>query len=91
MKTRNTLVIAFLFLITAPVNSAFSQKNPDKEEWIKKDGTPLSSGYIALQAESHAIEFRKVELLNLEGCMNPKCSHYKSYYIKSSNTCNCKK
>jgi len=29
-------------------------------------GTPLKSGYIALQAESHPVEFRNVELLNLE-------------------------
>jgi len=29
------------------------------------EGTPLSSGYIALQAESHPYEFRKVELLDL--------------------------
>ena len=29
------------------------------------DGTPLKSGYIALQAESHPYEFRKVELLDL--------------------------
>lgn len=28
-------------------------------------GTPLTSGYIALQAESHPCEFRKVELLDL--------------------------
>ena len=28
-------------------------------------GTPLKSGYIALQAESHPTEFRKVELLDL--------------------------
>lgn len=28
----------------------------------KKDGTPLTSGYIALQSEGHPIEFRKVEL-----------------------------
>jgi hypothetical protein len=28
-------------------------------------GTPLTSGYIALQAESHPFEFRKVELLDL--------------------------
>jgi len=28
-------------------------------------GAPLTSGYIALQAESHPYEFRKVELLNL--------------------------
>lgn len=29
------------------------------------EGTPLKSGYIALQAESHPYEFRKVELLDL--------------------------
>lgn len=29
------------------------------------DGTPTKEGYIALQAESHPIEFRKIELLNL--------------------------
>jgi hypothetical protein len=29
------------------------------------DGTPLKEGYIALQAESHPTEFRKVELLDL--------------------------
>jgi hypothetical protein len=31
------------------------------------DGTPLKEGYIALQAESHNVEFRKVELLDLSG------------------------
>ncbi len=31
------------------------------------DGTLLSSGYIALQAESHPYQFRKVELLDLSG------------------------
>jgi hypothetical protein len=31
------------------------------------DGTLLSEGYIALQAESHPVEFRKVELLDLSG------------------------
>ena len=29
------------------------------------DGTPVKEGYIALQAESHPTEFRKVELLDL--------------------------
>jgi hypothetical protein len=48
---------------------------------IKKDGTPLAEGYIALQAESHPTEFRKVEVLNLSGCMNPKAANYKSYYV----------
>ena len=33
---------------------------------VKKDGMLLREGYIALQSESHPVEFRKVELLNLE-------------------------
>jgi ABC-type molybdate transport system substrate-binding protein len=32
----------------------------------KPDGRPLDSGYIALQSESHPIQFRRVELQNLE-------------------------
>lgn len=32
----------------------------------KKDGQPLTSGFIYLQSESHPIDFRKVELYNLE-------------------------
>ncbi len=59
-------------------------------DWVKKDGTLLKEGYIALQAESHPIEFRKVALLNLKGCMNPKCPHYKPYYVVAGD-CACKK
>ena len=50
---------------------------------IKIDGTPLSSGYISLQAETAPADFRKVELLNLEGCMDPSASNYKAYYVRS--------
>jgi hypothetical protein len=32
---------------------------------VKKDGMLLKEGWISLQSESHPIEFRKVELLNL--------------------------
>lgn len=56
------------------------------QEWIKKDGNALTEGYIALQAESHPIEFKKVEILNLKGCMNPKAVNFKSYYIKADNS-----
>jgi hypothetical protein len=52
---------------------------------VKKDGKLLREGYISLQSESHPIEFRKVELVNLEGCMDPKATNYKSYYVKSAN------
>lgn len=50
---------------------------------IKVDGTPLTGGYISLQAETAPIDFRKVELLDLEGCMDPKNAAFKSYYVKS--------
>jgi Domain of Unknown Function (DUF1080) len=53
---------------------------------VKKDGTLLSEGYISLQSESHPIEFRKVELLNLAGCTDTKASNYKSYFVKSDNS-----
>jgi 3-keto-disaccharide hydrolase len=53
---------------------------------VKKDGTLLSEGYISLQSESHPVEFRKVELLNLVGCMDQKASNYKSYFVKADNS-----
>lgn len=34
---------------------------------VKVDGTPLRSGFIALQSESHPIDFRRVRLLDLTG------------------------
>ncbi len=49
----------------------------------KRDGELLASGYISLQSESHPLEIRKVELLNLAGCMDPKATNYKSYLVKS--------
>ena len=49
---------------------------------IKKDGTVLNEGYIGLQSESQPVEFRKVELLNLAGCMDSKAKNYKSYYVQ---------
>jgi len=33
---------------------------------VKKDGEILREGYISLQSESHPIEFRKVELMELK-------------------------
>jgi 3-keto-disaccharide hydrolase len=50
---------------------------------VRQDGKILTSGYIALQSESHPIDFRKVELLNLVGCMDPKSRRYRSYYVRS--------
>lgn len=47
---------------------------------------PITEGYISLQSESHPIDFRKVELLNLCGCTDKKAKNYRSYYVKSDNT-----
>jgi len=51
---------------------------------VKVDGMPLTGGYISIQAETAPIDFRKIELLNLEGCMNPAATSYKSYFVKSN-------
>jgi hypothetical protein len=55
----------------------------------KIDGKLLTSGFIALQSEGQEIDFKNIQLLNLEGCTDPKSKNYKSYYVKSnSNNCN---
>ena len=51
----------------------------------KVDGKLLEEGYISLQSESHPVEFRKVELLNLVGCMDSKAKNYKKYFVKADN------
>ena len=48
----------------------------------KRDGALLESGSISLQSESHPIEFRKVELLDLAGCLDPKAKNYRNYFVK---------
>ncbi len=52
----------------------------------KVDGKLLDEGYISLQSESHPIEFRKVELLNLAGCMDAKAKNYKKHFVKAENS-----
>jgi hypothetical protein len=48
----------------------------------KPDGELIEGGYISLQSESHPIDIRKVELLNLAGCMD-RSANYKRYHVKS--------
>lgn len=55
----------------------------DKEMWIAEAGEVLTEGYIALQAESHPIDFKNLELLDLCGCMDKKAKNYKSYFVKN--------
>ncbi|QGY43077.1 DUF1080 domain-containing protein [Maribellus comscasis] len=54
-----------------------------KNNWLAREGEILTEGYIALQAESHPIDFKNIKLLNLCGCMDKKAKNYKSYYIKN--------
>ena len=49
----------------------------------KPDGELLSGGYLALQSESHPIDVRKIELLDLEGCMDSKAKNYRKYFVHS--------
>ena len=50
---------------------------------VKRDGELVSGGYIAVQSESHPLDVRKIELLNLEGCMDRKASNYRKYFVHS--------
>jgi hypothetical protein len=45
--------------------------------------TPLTSGLIALQAESAPTDFRKIEVLDLVGCMDPRSSSYRSHFVRN--------
>jgi hypothetical protein len=55
--------------------------NYDPKVW--QPGKLLTEGFIALQSEGQPIDFRKVELLNLKGCMDKKATNYKDYFVKS--------
>lgn len=56
------------------------------KDWNSKEGEILSEGYIALQAESHPVDFKNIELLDLCGCKDPKAKNYKSYYVKNDSS-----
>jgi hypothetical protein len=47
------------------------------------DGTPLKEGYIVIQAESAPVLFRKIDLLDLVGCMDKARAAYRSYFVKN--------
>ena len=53
---------------------------------VKKDGMLLSKGSISLQSESHPVEFKSVELLDLVGCTDPRAKNFRSYFVKSDNS-----
>lgn len=52
----------------------------------KPDGKLLTEGWISLQSESHPVEFRKVEILSLAGCMDQKNKNYRPYFTQADNS-----
>lgn len=56
------------------------------KESAYQEGTPVNEGYISIQAETHPIDFKSIELLNLCGCMDQKAKNYKSYFVKADNS-----
>ena len=49
-----------------------------------KPGQLLDRGFVALQSEGQPVEFKSIELLNLEGCTDPSASNFRRYFAKSS-------
>ena len=68
------------------LNGIYSVISYNFDPAFKVDGQSLTEGFIALQSESHPVEFRKVELMNLKGCKDPKAKNYKTYYVKEDNS-----
>jgi len=50
------------------------------------NNTPLTGGYITIQDEGTSTEFRKIEILNLVGCMTPTDANYKTYFVKNDSS-----
>ncbi len=50
----------------------------------KADGKPLKDGYISIQSETAPTKFKSIEVLDLEGCMDPKAANYRAYFLKSN-------
>lgn len=70
---------------TEVLSYALVQVGGDGAEAVadERHGEVLDGGYIALQSESHPIEFRRVALLDLSGCMDPAADNYRSYFVRS--------
>jgi hypothetical protein len=46
-------------------------------------GTALKDGYLSVQAEGTSTLFRKIEILELVGCMDQTKPAYRSYFVKN--------
>ncbi len=46
------------------------------------NGKALKEGYVVIQAESAPVLFRKIDLLDLVGCMDKTKAAYRTYFVK---------
>jgi len=70
-------------------NNALNWETAHVEEagdFVSRAGETLKGGLIALQAESHPIDFKNIQLLNLKGCMDKNAKNYKSYFVRADNS-----
>ena len=56
------------------------------DDFIQRADELIKGGYISLQAESHPIDFKNVEILDLKGCMDKNAKNYKTYFVKADNS-----
>lgn len=46
------------------------------------ENAPLKSGYIVIQAESAPVLFRRIDVLDLVGCMEKASPSYRTYFVR---------
>ncbi len=51
-----------------------------------KPPTPLKEGYITIQGESAPTRFKKIDILNLTGCMDSTYKEYRDYHLNNDST-----
>jgi len=57
--------------------------NSDHHQHTDVAPIALESGFIALQSESHPIDFRTIRLLDLSGCTDRQAKNFAPYLLKS--------
>jgi hypothetical protein len=53
---------------------------------LTSNKSPVKDGYIAIQAEGAPTQFRKLEVLDLVGCMDKASTSYRTYFVKNDAT-----
>jgi hypothetical protein len=76
---KDTLALTFYRPVEYPGNVAGNTQ-------AITQGKAIKGGYIILQGESAPTRFRRVQVLNLEGCTTPTDLNYKTYFVKHDST-----